>query len=83
MKKIPFLFHFLFLCSYIALGQVINSDTHIKNEAGSYWVYDKGSFTLNNKNTDAAVTFGHLKISDNGILNVSPQTSVTVIGNLI
>ncbi len=83
MNTRNFLLLFLLFCSYFVVGQTVNSDTYIKNTTGSYWVYNNGTNILNNKNTGAAVIYDHLKIADNGSLNINPQTSVTVSGNLL
>ncbi len=83
MKKINLLCLFFLLSSFAVYAQTINSDTYIVTQEDVYWVYDGGTFTLHNKNTDTDVVFYHLTIADDGFLHVSSETALTINGNLV
>lgn len=46
-----------------------------------YWIYNDGTFTLHNKNSESAVVFEHLKMTDDGFLSVTSQTALTITGD--
>jgi hypothetical protein len=83
MRQLLFLFAMVLIYSiqcFAQSGSIVNNGARIVSKTGSYWVVNKGNFTLTSESAVNLTTLDNLIINSDASLTLTSKTCLTVNG---